>query len=149
MVIQLSLELGATPIRCACSAHTNLFFRACSGIPLGNLQMRTIKHLPDSLQASRNFYKKSTQVQHATKLKHSARVMNQSGRSTRHAIAQLQSARGLLWRTSTRGTHVAAQDDHPDRGGSGRLLLKGYIRNACCARHQEASSQIGKESSLP
>ena len=48
-----------------------------------------IEHLPVSLQASRNFYKKGTWVNHRTKLKHSARVMNQLGTSTRYATAQL------------------------------------------------------------
>src|SRR5438128_612199 len=47
----------------------------------------------------RNFYKEGTWVSHRTKLKHSTGDMIQSGTSTRYATAQVQSARGLLWRT--------------------------------------------------
>ena len=99
-------------------ARYSLFLRVYLGVPLR--RSADDDRTPPSLPAS---IKEILKEEHSGKAYGEVEALgkdhNPSGRFIRHATSQLRSARGLLWRTSIRGTHAGPQDDHPDRRWAG------------------------------
>ena len=82
--------------------------RACSYIPFGNSQRKTIERLPVSLQASRSFLKKG----------HSGKALGEShvpvGMIYKIYYNSTMKRTGATVEDVTPGTHMAVQYGHPD-----------------------------------